>query len=156
MSWLNTPNKLHPPIRTDMVRSSEEQFASEPSVKIFFPLNWKHVLSSSEDSCTVIVWGDHIQLKPFPMIVLFNCVWMRNATEYWQFYYNDSGVSSDSSERVMCFEEIWLRLTNFLVENFVECQFISLLEVLLHHAANTVNRGRGGRRGESWLIKHHH
>lgn len=52
----NTLNKLHQPIRTNMVRSSEEQRASEPSVKIFFPLNWKHVLSSSEESCTAIVW----------------------------------------------------------------------------------------------------
>lgn len=41
MSGLNTPNKLHPPIRTDMVRSSEEQFASEPSVQIFSPLKLK-------------------------------------------------------------------------------------------------------------------
>ena len=32
-----------------------------------------------------------------------------------------------------------LTLTNFLVEDFVKCQFISLLQVLLHHTANTVN-----------------
>lgn len=92
MSWLNTPNKLHPPIRTDMVRSSEEQFASEP-----FSIEIENMSSAAQRNH--VQWlceCDHIQLKPFPMIVLFNCVWMRNATEYWQFYYNVSGVSSDS------------------------------------------------------------
>lgn len=32
-----------------------------------------------------------------------------------------------------------IRLTNFLVENFVKRQFIPLLQVLLHHTPDTVN-----------------
>lgn len=44
------------------------------------------------------------------------------------------------------------RLTNFLVENFVKCQFISLLEVLLHHTANAVNTKWWGRRRRIGLI----
>lgn len=37
------------------------------------------------------------------------------------------------------------KLTNFLVEDFVKCQFVSLLQILLHDAANTANmRERGG------------
>lgn len=43
------------------------------------------------------------------------------------------------------------KLTDFLVEDFVKCQFVSLLQILLHHAANTVNTrgwGDGGGGGE--------
>lgn len=46
------------------------------------------------------------------------------------------------------------KLTNFLVEDFVKCQFVSLLQILLHHTANTANmRGRGGE--ENWINAHH-
>ena len=31
------------------------------------------------------------------------------------------------------------KLTDFLVEDFVKCQLVSLLQILLHHAANTAN-----------------
>lgn len=46
-----------------------------------------------------------------------------------------------------------IRLTNFLVENFVKRQFIPLLQVLLHHTPDTVNIrwGTGRERERSWL-----
>lgn len=47
------------------------------------------------------------------------------------------------------------KLTNFLVEDLVKRQFISLLQILLHHTANTVNT-RWGRGGRSELKRKHH
>lgn len=43
------------------------------------------------------------------------------------------------------------KLTDFLVEDFVKCQFVSLLQILLHHAANAANMGGE----ENWINSHH-
>lgn len=52
------------------------------------------------------------------------------------------------------------KLTNFLVEDFVKCQFVSLFQVFLHHTANTVKMKGWGGWGwgwgkENWINSHH-
>lgn len=47
------------------------------------------------------------------------------------------------------------KLTDFLVEDFVKCQFVSLLQVLLHHTANTASMRGWGWEEENWINSHH-
>lgn len=44
------------------------------------------------------------------------------------------------------------KLTDFLVEDFVKCQFVSLLQILLHHAANAANMREWGGEKRIGLI----
>lgn len=46
------------------------------------------------------------------------------------------------------------KLTDFLVEDFVKCQFVSLFQVFLHHAANAANmKGGVGEKKRFGLIR---
>lgn len=45
------------------------------------------------------------------------------------------------------------KLTDFLVEDFVKCQFVSLFQVFLHHTANAANmKGGEGEKKRIGLI----